>query len=58
MTYDLCGKCLHAKSSHTDDRGFFMYCAVCFKLCDLEEYNFKHKPTDKKTVWEIASKKQ
>jgi len=57
MTYYLCGKCLHAKSSHTNNHSF-MYCLVCFKLCDIEEYNYKHKPTDIKTMMEIANKKQ
>jgi len=57
MTYPICGKCLHAKSNHSLAHGF-MYCAVCFKLCDTDEYDTIHKPTDSKTVFEMSAKKQ
>lgn len=40
----ICGKCLHAKSSHEqfNHNGKFMYCGCCDKLCPISEYNTKH----------------
>ena len=57
MTYPLCGNCLHAKSSHIRQNGLF-YCSCCYKLCEQEEYELKHEPTNIKIVYEIGAKKQ
>jgi len=57
-TYPICGECLHAKSCHIEHNGHFMYCAVCFKVCELEDYNKENKPTDIQTIMEISAKKQ
>lgn len=42
MTYDLCGDCLHAKSSHTQI-GDMYHCACCNKLCEKIQYHTEHK---------------
>jgi len=42
---DLCGKCLHDRQAHSDVNGQMMYCAVCMKFCDLDEFNIDHKPS-------------
>jgi hypothetical protein len=58
MTYPICGKCLHAVSSHEPHNAKFMYCAICFKLCELEEFKEIHKPTELSKIMEISAKKQ
>jgi len=58
MTYPICGNCLHSKNSHTAHNGKFMYCATCFKMCELDEYETILKPTDVQTVMEMSAKKQ
>jgi len=56
--YPICGKCLHAVSSHEPHNGHFMYCASCFILCELEEFQYVNKNTDITTLMEISVKKQ
>lgn len=58
MTYEICGECLHAVSSHEPHNGLFMYCGACFRLCDKDIFKQKHKPTDIQTVMEIGARKQ
>lgn len=46
MSYELCGKCLHARSTHTTmDSPNFMYCGKCMRACDMDEYIINHKPS-------------
>jgi len=56
--YSICGHCLHAISCHEKNTDEFMYCGVCFSLCDVEEFNYIHKPTGIQKVMEIGAKKQ
>lgn len=55
---EICGNCLHDKGSHTNHNSHFMYCDNCNSICDIEEYNMKHNPTDISIIMKIASKKQ
>lgn len=45
MVYEICGKCLHARSCHDTINGTLMYCAICGKPCDTEEFKINHKPS-------------
>lgn len=54
----LCGDCLHAKEAHTEHNGHFMYCACCHKLCDKDEFNKVHSPTNIETIMSIGARKQ
>jgi hypothetical protein len=58
MTYQLCGHCLHGVSCHEPHNGHFMYCGVCFALCENSEHTTIHKPTSTEKVMEISAKKQ
>lgn len=53
FSYAICGDCLHSVSSHEKHNGKYMYCASCFKLCEIEEFNKVNKPTDMSKVIEI-----
>lgn len=57
-SYSLCGNCLHSKSSHEPHNGHFMYCACCFRLCEISEFEIQHKPTEYKEVVRIGALKQ
>lgn len=58
MTYTLCGKCLHALSSHEPHNGKYYYCACCFQLCEIEEFAKRHKPSNIETIMRIGAMKQ
>ena len=58
MTYPICANCLHSKSSHEKHNGHFMYCGVCFSLCELSEFDSKLKPTEYSEVVRIGVLKQ
>ena len=46
MTFDsICGNCLHAKSSHAEISKTLMYCPICFKSCDMTDFNMILKPS-------------
>lgn len=57
MTYPICGACLHSTLNHKEHNGHFMYCANCKSLCELSEYNMKHKPTDISILMWISANK-
>ena len=58
MILELCGKCLHNKLAHEKHNGHFMYCGSCFAICELQEFNQVHKPTDIETIMRIGASKQ
>lgn len=43
---ELCGKCLHERVLHTEHNGHFMYCSSCMKLCDKDEFQINHSPSN------------
>lgn len=45
MTYELCGDCLHARSSHSQVSETMMYCGSCQKSCDTDIFSLDHKPS-------------
>lgn len=56
--YLLCGNCLHSRSSHEPHNGHFMYCACCRSLCELDDFNKQHEPTDINTLSILQSKRE
>jgi len=41
----LCGKCLHDRQAHSEINASMVYCAICMKFCDLDEFQIEHKPS-------------
>ena len=56
--YPLCGHCLHATSTHEKHNGKFMYCGVCFTLCEIEDFEKINQPTSFEKTIKIGAKKQ
>lgn len=54
--YPICGSCLHAHSSHEKVNDIFMYCANCQGVCEIIEFNKKHK-SDKIAMYNIQAKR-
>lgn len=58
MTSRNCGKCLHDKLAHEKHNGHFMYCGICFSLCELQEFMTEHKPSSQEILFAIQSARE